>query len=61
MISIAPPFVLRLSKHERRVFQQNHNFDSLFLRSFDISTRERYRNCFSSFEFRLPLSTSTFS
>jgi len=25
MISHAPPFVLRLSKDERRVFQQNHN------------------------------------
>jgi len=24
MISEAPPFVLRLSKDERRVFQQNH-------------------------------------
>jgi len=24
MISTAPPFVLRLSKDERRVFQQNH-------------------------------------
>ena len=24
MISHAPPFVLRLSKDERRVFQQNH-------------------------------------
>ena len=24
-ISIAPPFVLRLSKDERRVFQENHN------------------------------------
>jgi len=25
MISTAPPFVLRLSKDERRVFQQNQN------------------------------------
>ena len=29
MISTAPPFVLRLSKDERRVFQQNHNLDNL--------------------------------
>ncbi len=27
-ISHAPPFVLRLSKDERKVFQQNHIFDS---------------------------------
>jgi len=29
MISTAPPFVLRLSKDERRVFQQNHNHYNL--------------------------------
>jgi hypothetical protein len=29
IISTAPPFVLRLSKDERRVFQQNHNHISL--------------------------------
>ena len=29
MISEAPPFVLRLSKDERRVFQQNHNLINL--------------------------------
>jgi len=29
MISNAPPFVLRLSKDERKVFQQNHNLINL--------------------------------
>jgi len=29
MISHAPPFVMRLSKDERKVFQQNHNLNTL--------------------------------
>ena len=36
MISITPPFVLRLSKDERRVFQQNHNLNNLLRREVKV-------------------------
>ena len=40
---------------------RHDNLDSFFLRSVNVSSQERYRNHFSSFEFKLSLSTSTFS
>ena len=44
-ISHAPPFVLRLSKDERKVFQQNHNHYNLRTRrlTLDLLTGVRRR------------------
>jgi len=39
MISTAPPFVLRLSKDERRVFQQNLKWDAN--KKFDFSSYDQ--------------------